>query len=165
MRFTEMIRGMRRWFLRSAPGALLLLTFVDDVVFGSLMVGAHLAFGVPGLLFAAMTFIAFSMAIASATSWSLIREPLVLSPRSRERVTSLTTKRFGRYLVPHPDRMITTAVGAAVFGSVAPIIVASLEAGRPVGNMAKMSVISGISYGVAFASGYGVIGVIAGTAV
>ena len=165
MGFTEMIRKMRRWFLRGTPGALLLLTFVDDFVFGILMVGARLAFGVPGLLFAAVTFIAFSMTIASVTSWSLIREPLVLSPRSRARVVSLTSKRFGRYLVPHPDRMITTAVGAAVFGSVAPIIVASLEAGRPVGNMAKMTVISGISYGVAFASGYGAIGALAGTAV
>jgi hypothetical protein len=165
MGFGEIIRKMRRWILRGTPGALLLLTFVDDFVFGSLMVGARLAFGVSGLLFAAITFIAFSMMIASAVSWSLMREPLVLSPRSRARVASLTTKRFGRYLVPHPDRMITTAVGAAVFGSVAPIIVASLEKGHPVGNVGKMTAISGVSYGLAFASGYGIIGALAGAAV
>ena len=109
--------------------------------------------------------IAFSILIAAATSWALTREPLVLSPRSRARISSITSKKFGRYLVPHPDRVTTTAVGAAVFGSVAPIIVASLEEGRPTGKVGKLTGISGISYGLAFASGYGIIGAIAGAAV
>jgi hypothetical protein len=154
-----------QWFLRSLPSALLLITFVDDMIFGSLFVAARLAFGIHGLLFAAIGFIAFSILIAVATSWALTREPLVLSPRSRARVSSITSKKFGRYLVPHPDRVTTTAVGAAVFGSVAPIIVASLEEGRPTGKVGKLTGISGISYGLAFASGYGIIGAIAGAVV
>jgi hypothetical protein len=158
-------RKISQWFFRSLPSALLLITFVDDMIFGSLLVGARLAFGIHGLLVAAMGFITFSILIAAATSWALTRVPLVLSLRSRARISSITSKKFGRYLVPHPDRVTTTAVGAAVFGSVAPIIVASLEEGRPTGKVGKVTAISGISYGLAFASGYGIIGAIAGAAV
>jgi hypothetical protein len=165
MGFGEWIRKMKRGCFQVIPGALLLLTFVDDAVFGSLMVGARLAFGTQGLVIAAIVFVVFSIMMAGATSWALTKEPLVLSLRSRARISSITSKRFGRYLVPHPDRITTTAVGAAVFGSVAPIIVASLEEGRPVGNVGKLTAISGISYGLFFASGYGIIGAIAGTAV
>jgi len=161
----EMIRKTKRGSFQLIPGALLLLTFVDDAVFGSLMVGARLAFGTQGLVVAALGFVVFSIMMAAATSWALTKEPLVLSPRSRARISSITTKRFGRYLVPHPDRVTTTAIGAAVFGSVAPIIVASLEEGRPVGKVGKMTAISGVSYGITFASAYGIIGAIAGTAV
>jgi hypothetical protein len=61
-------RKISQWFFRSLPSALLLITFVDDMIFGSLLVGARLAFGIHGLLVAAMGFITFSILIAAATS-------------------------------------------------------------------------------------------------
>jgi hypothetical protein len=69
----------------------------------------------------------------------------------------------GRYLVPHPERPITTAIAAIIFGSVAPIVVAALEPGpRTVSMTKKMTFVSGIAYGVAFALGYGLLGAIVG---
>ena len=153
----------RRWAFRSLPGILLVVTFVDDPVFGSVIVASRLAFGTTGLLVASVGFIAISIAMAAATAWALHHEPLRLSPKNERRIAGLHERRLGRYLVPHPERPITTAVAAIIFGSVAPIVVAALEPGpRTVSMTKKMTLVSGIAYGVAFALGYGLLGAIVG---
>jgi hypothetical protein len=153
----------RRWLFRSLPGILLVATFVDDPVFGSVIVASRLAFGTTGLLVASVGFVAISIAMAAATAWALHHEPLRLSPKNERRIAGLHERRFGRYLVPHPERPITTAIAAIIFGSVAPIVVAALEPGpRTVSMTKKMTLISGIAYGLAFALGYGLLGAIVG---
>jgi hypothetical protein len=153
----------RRWVFRSLPGILLVATFVDDPVFGSVIVASRLAFGATGLLVASVGFVAISIAMAAATAWALHHEPLRLSSKNERRVADLHERRLGRYLVPHPERPVTTAIAAIIFGSVAPIVVAALEpVSRSAATTKKMTLVSGIAYGVVFAFGYGLLGAIVG---
>ncbi len=155
----------RRWLLRSLPGLLLVATLVDDPLFGSSIVAARLAFGTTGLLVASIGFVALSIAMAAATAWALHHEPPRLSPKNERRLAALHERRLGRYLVPRPERPITTAIAAVIFGSVAPIIVAAVAPdGRTVASR-QMAVVSGIAYGLAFAGGYGLLGAVIGATV
>ncbi len=163
---TPMNRGRtRRWVARSLPGVLLLATLVDDPIFGSFFVATRLAFGAIGLLAASAAFVALSVAMAAATAWALRVEPLQRSTKNRERITALQNRRFGRHLIPHPERPITTAIAAVIFGSVAPIIVAALEPGEHTDATTKVVLVSGLAYGLAFAAGYGLVGLLIGAAV
>jgi hypothetical protein len=155
----------RRWVARSVPGVLLVATLVDDPIFGSLIIAARLGFGTIGLLAASAAFVALSVALAAVTAWALHTEPMQLSTKNRERITSLQNRRLGRHLIPHPERPITTATAAVIFGSVAPIIVAALKPSKDATYTNKMVLVSGIAYGLAFASGYGLAGLLVGAAV
>lgn len=155
--------GLTRHVAQAAPGLLLVATFVDDPVFGGMIIAAEVAFGTPGLLTASIGFVMLSIAMAAATAWALHTKPIQLSDRNRDRIAALRARRLGRYLVPHPGRPITTAIAAVIFGSVAPIIVAGLEPDRERSITRAMVLLSGIAYGVAFAAGYGLIGAIVGT--
>jgi hypothetical protein len=154
----------KRWVARSLPGVLLVATLVDDPLFGGVIVAARLAFGTVGLLAASGAFVVLSVAMAAATAWALHTEPLRLSPKTRNRITSLQQRRLGRHLIPHPDRPLTTALGAVIFGSVAPILVAALDRDNTTFLPNKMVLVSGIAYGLAFATGYGLLGAIIGAA-
>ena len=154
----------RRWLARTLPGILLVATVVDDPLFGGVIVAAGLAFGPSGLLTASVAFVVLSVAMAAATAWALGTEPLQLSARNRERVRSLQGKRFGRLLLPHPERPVVVALAAVIFGSVAPIIVAAVGTSEPNGFTTKMVVVSGVAYGLAFATGYGLLGAVVGVA-
>ena len=142
----------------AVPGVLLLVTLVDDPLFGALIVAAEVAFGVFGLIAASVGFTLLSVAMAVATAWAVRTEPVRLSPRIRTRLSSLRGKSLGRFLIPRHDRPVTTAVAAAVFGSVAPIIVAALESDGDVVITRATVITSGAAYGVAFASAYGLVG-------
>ena len=144
------------------PGMLFIVTVVDDPVFGGLIVAAEVAFGTPGLLLACCGFVVLSTSMAAATAWALRREPIRLSAKNRERIAALQHRRLGRHLVPHPERPVTTAVAAVVFGSVAPIIVAGLEPSDSHRYSRGLVLTSGLAYGVAFASGYGLLGAVVG---
>lgn len=56
-------------------------TLIDDALFGGVIVAARLAVGTAGLLAASGVFIALSVAMAAATAWALLTEPLSLSPK------------------------------------------------------------------------------------
>jgi hypothetical protein len=146
-----------------APGLLFVVTMVDDPVFGSLIVAAELTFGTPGLLVACCGFVVLSTLMAAATAWALQTEPIQLSAKNRDRIVALQNRRMGRYLVPHPERPVTTMVAAVVFGSVAPIIVAALEPSATQRAYRALVLTSGIAYGMAFASGYGLFGAVIGS--
>lgn len=154
---------MTRRVAQAAPGLLLLATLIDDVLFGGSIVGAGLAFGTPGLLAASFGFVVLSTLMAAGTAWALRAEPVRLSHRNRKRLAALRTRRLGRYLVPHPERPVITAIAAVIFGSVAPIIVAGLEpeGGKPV--TWHLVLTCGVAYGVVFAAGYGLLGALVGT--
>lgn len=156
---------LRRWLTRVLPGVMLLVTFADDAIFGGLIIGAQLAFGSTGLVTASALFVVLSVAMAAASAWALHREPLQLSDRSRRRIDSLLGRRFGRFLMPHPGRPLLTALGAVVFGSVAPIVVAALDPEQTRGSIRRLVLPSGIAYGLAFAAGYGLFGALVGVAV
>lgn len=147
---------------QAAPGLLFIVTVVDDPLFGGLIVAAEVAFGTPGLLVACCGFVVLSTLMAAATAWALRSEPLRLSAKNRERIAALQRRRLGRHLVPHPERPVTTAVAAVVFGSVAPIIVAGLEPSHGQRYSRGLVLTSGLAYGLAFASGYGLLGVVVG---
>jgi hypothetical protein len=149
---------------RSLPGLLLLATIVDDAIFGGAIVASRVAFGTTGLVVASLGFVAISVAMAGATAWSLRTEPIRLSPKNRRRITALRDRRLGRFLIPHPDRPVTTAIAAIIFGSVAPLIVAALEPGTGRTFTSGMVVLGGVAYGVVFAAGYGLFGAIVGAA-
>jgi len=155
----------RKWLARSLPGLLLIATLFDDPLFGGALVSAHLTFGAIGLIVASLGFVGISIAMAAATVWVLRREPLRLSMRNRSRIAALQRKRLGRFLIPRPERPLTTAVGAVIFGSVVPIIVAALDPRSMIGHTYKMALISGTAYGLAFASSYGLFATIIGAAV
>jgi hypothetical protein len=155
----------KRWLARALPGLLLVATFFDDPLFGGAMVSARLAFGTIGLIVVSIGFVGFSIAMAAATIWVLRVEPLRLSLRNSNRIAALQRKRLGRFLIPRPERPLTTAVGAAVFGSVMPVIVAALDPRSMFGHSYKMALIAGTAYGLAFAASYGLLATIIGTAV
>jgi hypothetical protein len=136
----------------------LLVTLVDDPLFGALIVAAEVAFGVFGLIAASLGFTLLSVAMAAGAAWAVRTAPVRLSPKIRQRLHALRRKRLGRLLIPHHDRPVTTALAAAVFGSVAPIIVAALEPDGEVGITRSTVIVSGVAYGVAFASAYGLVG-------
>ena len=161
-----MLRERRRWvwLARTLPGALLVATLVDDPLFGGSIVAARLASGTSGLLTASAGFVLLSTAMAAMTAWSLRTEPIRLSPKNRHRLAALESRRFGRLLIPHPGRPATTAVAAIVFGSVAPIVVGALAPGGGRSFSTGMVLISGVAYGVAFATGYGLLGALVGAA-
>lgn len=144
------------------PGLLFVVTMVDDPVFGALIVAAELALGSVGLLVACGGFVVLSMLMAAATAWALQTEPIQLSTKNRERIGALQNRRMGRHLVPHTTRPVTTVVAAVVFGSVAPIIVAGLEPTSMQRYPTALVLTSGLAYGVAFASTYGLLGAVIG---
>jgi hypothetical protein len=155
----------KRWVARTLPGVLLVATLIDDPVFGGVIVAARLAFGTVGVLAASGAFVVLSVAMAAATAWALHTEPLQLSTKTRNRITSLQQRRLGRHLIPHPNRPLSTALAAVIFGSVAPTLVAALDQDTATSMSNKMALICGIAYGLAFAAGYGLLGaVIGGTA-
>jgi len=153
-----------RWLARGLPGLLLVATLIDDPLFGGLIIAARIAFGTAGLVLASVGFIALSIAMAAATAWALHREPLRLSSRNRDRIAALQKKRLGRFLIPHPERPLTTAGAAVIFGSVAPMIVAALNPHEATAYTYKMALVSGVAYGLAFAAGYGLLGALIGIA-
>jgi hypothetical protein len=144
---------------------LLIATLFDDLLFGGALVSARLAFGAIGLIVASAGFVGISIAMAAATVWVLRREPLRLSVRNCNRIAALQRKRLGRFLIPRPERPLTTAVGAVIFGSVAPIVIAALDPRSIAGHTYKMALISGTAYGLAFASSYGLLALIVGASV
>lgn len=154
--------GLTRRIAQVTPGILFIVTVVDDPVFGGLIVAAELAFGTPGLLVACGGFVVLSTLMAAATGWALRSEPIRLSAKNRDRIAALQNRRLGRHLVPHPERPVTTAVAAAVFGSVAPIIVAGLEPRDDQRYSRGLVLTSGLAYGLAFACGYGLLGAVIG---
>jgi hypothetical protein len=146
------------------PGLLLVATIVDDPLFGGLIVAAELAYGTGGLLAASFGFVVVSTAMAASTAWALRTEPVRLSERTRRRITALRARRLGRFLLPHPERPTTTAIAAVIFGSVAPMIVGALETDEQRSTSTSMVLVSGLAYGIAFATGYGLLGALVGTA-
>lgn len=155
----------RRWLARTLPGALLIATFADDLIFGGVIIGARLNFGTVGLVAASLAFVLLSIGMAAATAWALRCEPLRLSDRNRRRIGRLQRRRLGRYLLPHHERPLSTAIAAAAFGSVAPLIVAAADPAHTPASTIRLVVPSGLAYGVAFATGYGLLGALAGTVV
>jgi hypothetical protein len=153
-----------QWLARSLPSLLFIATIIDDPLFGGMIIAARIAFGTTGLVLASAGFVALSIAMAAATAWALQREPLRLSPRNRDRIDALQNKRLGKFLIPHPERPVTTALAAVIFGSVAPMIVAALNTGQHISYSYKMALVSGVAYGLAFAAGYGLLGALVGVA-
>lgn len=152
----------RSWLARTLPGLLLAVSVFDDVVFGGLLVAAGVAAGAWGAVLGAAAFAAMSTAMAAATAWAVRVEPILLSPRNMQRLEQLRARRLGRLLVPQAGRPFVTAVVAAVFGSVVPIVVAAVGAPGRAHVPRGLVMVSGVAYGVAFASGYGLLGVLAG---
>jgi hypothetical protein len=154
--------GLTRRVAQVVPGLLFIVTMVDDPVFGGLIVAAEVAFGTPGLLMACCGFVVLSTLMAAVTAWALRCEPIRLSTKNRERIAALQHRRLGRHLVPHPERPLTTALAAVVFGSVAPIIAAGIEPSDARRFPRGLVLTSGLAYGLAFASGYGLLGAVVG---
>ena len=156
-------RSTSRWVAGVLPSAMLVATLIDDPLFGGVIIASELAFGTVGLLTASIGFIVVSTVMAAATAWALRVRPIQLSVKNRRRIASLRQRRLGRFLVPHPNRPVTTAIGAIVFGSVAPIIVAALEPEAADAVSQGMVILSGVAYGIAFASAYGLLGALVGS--
>lgn len=154
---------LKRGLAQVMPGLLLVATLIDDPVFGGLIIGAELAFGLQGLLAATGGFVLISTSMAAATAWALAEQPIRLSEKNRQRMQALQARRLGRYLVPHPERPITTAIAAAIFGSVAPILVAGLEGDTSKPIAWRLVLTSGLAYGMVFAAGYGLLGALIGS--
>lgn len=152
--------GALGWVAGVLPTVLFVATLVDDPLFGGLIVAAEVAFGTAGLFAAAFGFVVLSTAMAAGAAWALRVRPIQMSVKNRERVASMRRRRFGRFLVPHPDRPLTTVIGAMIFGSVAPIIVAALKPDDAGAISVRMVLLSGVAYGIAFASAYGLLGVV-----
>lgn len=155
-------RRRRSWLALALPGVLLAVSVFDDAVFGAALVAAGVAAGTWGVLGAAAGFVGLSVAMAAGAAWAVRVEPIRLSPRNEERLQRLRSRRLGRSLLPRSGSTFVTAVVAAVFGSVVPVLVAAAGAPGRVHVPHGLVVLSGVAYGVAFASGYGLLGVVAG---
>lgn len=155
-------RPRRSWLAVALPGVLLAVSVFDDAVFGGLLVAAGVAAGAWGAVLGAAAFVVLSTAMAAGTAWAVRAEPIRLSPRNLERLERLRSRRLGRSLVPRSGRPFATALVAAVFGSVVPVVVAAVGAPGRARVSHGLVLISGVAYGLAFASGYGLLGVLVG---
>jgi hypothetical protein len=142
------------------PGVLLVATFLDDPIFGSAIAGLQVAIGPLGVLVAALGFTLFSVLAALATLWAVRTAPLRLSDRMSLKLERIRTSRVGKRIAAIDDHhLVTTMVVASVLGSVAPLILATVgNSGRPVG--VRTAIAAGVSYGLVFSLGYGLIGTV-----
>jgi hypothetical protein len=140
------------------PGLLLVATLVDDPVFGSAIAGLQLAMGPIGVIVATVSFTAFSVIASMSTLWAIRTAPMRVSDRLNQRLERVRQTRVGSRIAAIDDHhLMTTMLVAAVLGSVAPVILASIGTEpRRVG--VRTALVAGVAYGLVFSSGYGLVG-------